>query len=1153
MKQQLKIRNKDHAVVSGEFMTIDGERVYAIRNVNKMAPFFITVISDTDHWLFISSTGGLTAGRVSPDTALLPYITVDKIHESTNHTGSKTMLRVESKGKHLEWGPFNREHDGRYAISRNLYKNRLGNKLRFEEINHDLQLAFHYTWVTSDNYGFVRQCELRNLGDQVVSVDLIDGLQNVLPAGAPRFAQTNTSNLVDAYKWTELHEPTGLALFTLYSGITDRAEPCESLRANTVFCLGLDAKKVLISSEQLNDFRVGATIEQEVKRRGIRGAYFVNTTLELAPKASQHWQIVADIDQSQAQVIELQKRLASPDKVAREIGESVEKGSDALARIMASADGFQAAAEVNVAVHHYANVLFNVLRGGIFDEQYTISSWDLAGTIEHFNRDIYQRNQELLNSLPDTLNLAELHSKVWKQNDVQLTRLVYEYLPITFGRRHGDPSRPWNQFAIKLKDGDGNKLLSYEGNWRDIFQNWEALAFSYPEFVENIIAKFVNASTVDGYNPYRITKEGIDWEVEEPDDPWSYIGYWGDHQIIYLQKLLELSRSFHPARLHDLLHEPIFCYANVPYRIRPFDDLLDDPKNTVDYDEDLAKRIERRVARMGADGRLILDANGEVYQVTLLEKLLVPLLCKLGNLVVDGGIWMNTQRPEWNDANNALVGQGLSMVTLYYMRRYVRFLQELLAANSESVDMSVEVCQWLAETATALSSIRASLGADRVSASQRYASLAQLGRAASRYRGLVYEQESFSGKATQGVDPVLSMLDDALAAIDHSIENNRRDDGLYHAYNLLNVKQDTLAIDTLYPMLEGQVAALSAGAIAPDEAVAVIEALFESDVFRPDQHSFMLYPDRALPCFLDKNRIPADQVEAIPLLQGMLADGDERVVVRDADGCYRFNADFINVSALNAELDSLGAAYGDEVNAARATLQSLYEQVFKHQAFTGRSGGMFGFEGLGSIYWHMVSKLLLAVQENFFAALDQGADEAVCQRLGELYYRVRSGIGFNKTPAEYGAFPTDPYSHTPRHAGAKQPGMTGQVKEEVLSRFGELGVRLDRGAVRFQTSLLRAREFVSEPRRFRFLDIDGNWQEADVPAGGLAFTWCQVPVIYELVDNVDPCVTVSLKGGEKQTLTALALSTDMSAELFKRSGLVRQINVKVRTDQLFAE
>ncbi len=1153
MKQRLKAIGEHDDAVSGEFMEIAGERYYAIRNVDKMEPFFISVVSDTDHWMFISSTGGLTAGRVSPETALFPYITVDKIHESTSHTGSKTILRVKANREQLYWEPFNREQDGRYAFTRNLYKNRLGNKLCFEEINHDLQLAFRYTWVSSDSHGFSRQCELQNLSKQSVTIDLVDGLQNILPAGAPRFAQTNTSNLVDAYKWTELDERTGLGLFTLYSGITDRAEPSESLKANTVFCLGLEAQQVLISSEQLSGFRQGATLEQEVQRRGIRGAYLVNTSLKLAPQSSERWQIVADIEQSQAQVVALQQQLANPAAVAATIANSVEAGSDGLARIMASADGYQAAAEIKVAVHHYANVLFNVLRGGIFDDQYKVSSWDIAGTIRSFNRAVYQRNQSLLDALPATLTIDELLSKINAHGDLQLSRLCHEYLPITFGRRHGDPSRPWNQFAIKLKDEDGNKLLSYEGNWRDIFQNWEALAFSYPEFVENIIAKFVNASTIDGYNPYRITKEGIDWEVEEPDDPWSYIGYWGDHQIIYMQKLLELSRSFHPDRLGDLLHKPIFCYANVPYRIRSFTALLENPKNTVDYDEALAERIEHRVETMGADGKLILDAAGEVYQVNLLEKLLVPLLCKLSNLVIDGGIWMNTQRPEWNDANNALVGQGLSMVTLYYLRRYVRFLQELLAADARPSELSVEVSEWLSETAAALSNARPLLDAATISDADRFQLLTGLGESASHYRERVYKQEAFSGKVTQDVGAILKLLDDALAAIDHSIGTNRRADGMYHAYNILHVQKDAISFDTLYPMLEGQVAALSAGAVTADEAVAVVDALFDSDVYRPDQNSFMLYPDRDLPAFLEKNRIPAEEVEAMPLLQRMLSEGDDRIVVRDVTGCYRFSADFTNVGELNAELDALSTEYGAEIDAARKPLQALYEKVFNHKAFTGRSGGMFGFEGLGSIYWHMVSKLLLAVQDNFFSALQEGADDAVCQRLGELYYRVRSGIGFNKTPAEYGAFPTDPYSHTPKHSGAKQPGMTGQVKEEVLTRFGELGLRVDEGAVRFQPSLLRAREFVREARQFRFLDVAGNWQELDVPAGGLAFTWCQVPIIYELGKDGGPAVTVTLRDGEKSTFTELALPSEISAELFQRSGSIRQLNVNFGSHLLLAE
>jgi hypothetical protein len=759
----------------------------------------------------------------------------------------------------------------------------------------------------------------------------------------------------------------------------------------------------------------------------------------------------------------------------------------------------------------------------------------------------------LLDGLPEKLEFTQLLLTIKQQYDHQLERLCLEYLPIIFGRRHGDPSRPWNQFAIKLKDEEGNHLLSYEGNWRDIFQNWEALLLSYPEFIENVIAKFVNASTIDGYNPYRITKQGIDWEVEDPEDPWSYIGYWGDHQIIYLLKLLELSNSFHPARLGTLLHQPVYSYANVPYRIKSFEDLQKDAKNTVDYDEYLAEQIEHRVSNMGADGKLVLNGGGKVYQVNLFEKLLVPLLSKLGNLVLDGGIWLNTQRPEWNDANNALVGQGLSMVTLCYLRRYISFLQGLLAAESQPITLSNEVSRWLLETAAALSGIRPLLGNTPVSAEQRYHLLVELGQAASRYRQVVYHQDSFTGKVAQPLDSIRALLDDALAAIDHSIANNLRDDHLYHAYNLLELGQDKVSVDTLYPMLEGQVAALSSGAIAPEQAVEMLEALFESEIYRPDQNTFMLYPDREITGFLDKNRIPANLVEAIPLLQQILKENDDSIVLSDADGCYRFNAELSNVGKLNEELNSLIAVYGDAVDAARKPIQELYETVFNHQAFTGRSGGMFGFEGLGCVYWHMVSKLLLAVEENFFAALDQGANEMICNKLARLYYRVRKGIGFNKTPVEYGAFPTDPYSHTPKHTGAQQPGMTGQVKEEILTRFGELGVRISGGAVSFQPNLLRSREFVSQARPFRYLDVDDNWQTITVPARGLAFTWCQVPVVYQLDDKVDPVLSISWEDGTQQSLSQLTLPAKESSELFRRSGRIRQLNLVLTTEQLFSE
>jgi hypothetical protein len=201
----------------------------------------------------------------------------------------------------------------------------------------------------------------------------------------------------------------------------------------------------------------------------------------------------------------------------------------------------------------------------------------------------------------------------------------------------------------------------------------------------------------------------------------------------------------------------------------------------------------------------------------------------------------------------------------------------------------------------------------------------------------------------------------------------------------------------------------------------------------------------------------------------------------------------------------------------------------------------------------MVSKLLLAIQENFFAARASDTDEKTCSRLASLYYAVRDGIGFNKTPSEYGAFPMDPYSHTPKHAGAQQPGMTGQVKEEVLTRFGELGVRVTEGEVRFDPGLLRSVEFSAEPGSFRYLDVLGDWQEVQLPAAALAFTWCQVPVIYRLDETDRPALTLVYEYGRTETLPSLSLPDSLSTELFLRSGHIRQIMVSLRPENLLSD
>ena len=43
--------------VEGQQVSLDGEAFYRIGNSNLLRPFFMSVVSSADHWMFISSNG----------------------------------------------------------------------------------------------------------------------------------------------------------------------------------------------------------------------------------------------------------------------------------------------------------------------------------------------------------------------------------------------------------------------------------------------------------------------------------------------------------------------------------------------------------------------------------------------------------------------------------------------------------------------------------------------------------------------------------------------------------------------------------------------------------------------------------------------------------------------------------------------------------------------------------------------------------------------------------------------------------------------------------------------------------------------------------------------------------------------------------------
>jgi len=1132
--------------IKGKPIEFENEDYYKISNSDAMRPFFMSIVSDSNHWMFISSNGGLSAGRKDSESSLFPYYTDDKITESADITGSKTIVQVHSEGKTYLWEPLSERYSGIYKTQRNLYKNSLGNKVVFEEINEDLGLTFRYAWNSSDQFGFVKKSSLVNNTKEDIHVTILDGIQNILPYGVSEDLQNKRSNLVDAYKKCELDTNTGIGTYALSSMIVDKAEPSEALKATAAWSVGIDNAKYLVSSSQLDNFRRGQEITQEVDVKAEKGAYFICADLTLKSESEKSWMIVVDLNQTMVTINEISELIKSESDLNALIQKDIELGSKNLLELNAASDGLQLTADKLKNTRHFSNTLFNIMRGGIFDDGYQIEKWDFVKYLEIANKKVFKKKEDLLKNLPEQFTQSDLKKLADQDEDKNFKRLAIEYMPLKFSRRHGDPSRPWNKFSINTtSESDGSKILDYEGNWRDIFQNWEALAHSYPEFIESMIHKFLNATTFDGYNPYRVTKDGFDWETIEPDDPWSYIGYWGDHQIIYLLKFLEFIENHYPNKLATYFKQDIFVYANVPYRIKSYSDILKNPKDTIDFDVESNEKIAQKRLELGVDGALLRDENFFIYKVNLVEKLLATILAKVSNFIPEGGIWMNTQRPEWNDANNALVGNGVSMVTLYYLRRFLNFFEGVVKNMSDQDnEVSKELAEFFNKVVDTFNE-NTHILSGKVSDKDRKKVLDGLGNAGSDYRTTIYEHGFTSDKSTISKNELLQFLEISKKYLDHTIDANKREDNLFHAYNLMTVENDSeVSLSYLPEMLEGQVAVLSSGYISGEASLELLDALRSSALFRPDQYSYVLYPNKELPRFDVKNNISSDQVKASALLQQLVDNGNTQIITKDSQGHYHFNGTFNNAESLKEALSKLPEhVYGSLVEKDTALILETFEDIFDHKAFTGRSGTFFGYEGLGSIYWHMVSKLLLSVQETCLLAIENNESDVVVGKLLEHYYEINEGIGVHKSPELYGAVPTDPYSHTPATKGAQQPGMTGQVKEDILSRFGELGVYVSDGKLLFNARLLRLEEFLESPKTFKYIDVNKEAKNVELEKDSLCFTYCQIPIIYKLSNKEN--LKVVLNQGAAIEFDTLELDSQTSKKVFERTGEISQIIVSV--------
>lgn len=99
------------------------------------------------------------------------------------------------------------------------------------------------------------------------------------------------------------------------------------------------------------------------------------------------------------------------------------------------------------------------------------------------------------------------------------------------------------------------------------------------------------------------------------------------------------------------------------------------------------------------------------------------------------------------------------------------------------------------------------------------------------------------------------------------------------------------------------------------------------------------------------------------------------------------------------------------------------------------------------------------------------------------------------------------------------------------------------GALAFRPTLLRAQEYTSQASAFHYVNIEGQAEAIELPAGALAFTFCQLPIVYQL--GGEPQIEILLVSGATRTVAGNTLDQASSQQIFRRTGQIRRLIVHI--------
>jgi hypothetical protein len=695
---------------------------YILEDYDRLKPFSsflpgIAGVNGIPLWAFYVNRGqGITSfGTESKDFPIMEFQPANRAYQQTSLTGFRTFIKILSGHQTKPYEPFS--STGSDDPSRRMYIG-MGD-VEIEEIHQKVGLkvnAHYYTVPNEDYSGLVRDVRIENISDQKLSLEILDGMPEVIPYGVNDYLLKHLGRTIEA--WMEVYNfEAGIPFYKIRASIEDVAEVREVVKGN--FALSflrregarqalkpiVDPKVIFgsnLSFTQPEDFQscsLDVIYTRPQKKLGQYPCAFFGGSAVLDSQESVVFSSLFGNADSQEKLSQIQTRI-TPEYLEQKRAENEQILSEITSPIRAKTgqpvfDGY--------ARQTY---LDNILRGG----------------------------------LPLTLPGGAVYH--------------------VFSRKHGDPERDYNFFYLTPEYySQGN------GNYRDVNQNRRSDVLFYPEVEDFNLRFFLSLIQLDGYNPLvikgikfildgaslqtvleAVELDGLAELISEPFTPGSLIhylrdnpgkgdltadeifgfvfskakywidadhgeGFWVDHWTYNLD-LVESFLAIYPDRQSEML----FSARNIPWyesfaMVQPRENRYQFTERGLrQYDavvEDEEKEADLKQRREGQNWVKSPGEDSSFYCSTVFEKLFALVVIKSATLDPAGmGVEMEAGKPGWYDALNGLPGLlGSSVSETYEIARLAAFLQSAVKDEkvSQQIKLPIELGDLLSALVTLLS------------------------------------------------------------------------------------------------------------------------------------------------------------------------------------------------------------------------------------------------------------------------------------------------------------------------------------------------------------------------------------------------------------------------------------------------------------------